>query len=58
MILEIAMWWTIFWNDTQTVLQYPTKLECIEAIEAGLPYIGVPPNSELRCELAPRKVWK
>jgi len=43
--------WTIFWGAQETVLTYSTEQECKDAIERGLPYLNVPPKSELSCVL-------
>jgi hypothetical protein len=53
MLIETVMVWVIFHGTQETVLHYSTEQECKDAIEQGLPYINVPPKSELNCKYVP-----
>ena len=49
----VIMVWVIFFGDVETTLHYATEQQCKAAIETGLPYVKVPPKSELLCKLIP-----
>lgn len=48
-VVDALLLWTIVYGGHDTVLQYRTEEECLAAIADDLPYLGVPPSTELSC---------